>query len=278
MRIILSVLIILFCSLAAGQAQALKVKVTAQYEHLPTDEQDDLSDFAEKVEQYFNGYTWIEDEYQYDVECNAQVIIETVQKKTFEKIYKTQLIISSASGENFYDKAWEFPYEKSFPLSHTKGQFDPLTHVLDYYAMVVLAGEMDTNGLLLGTPLYDKAMDIGNQGLLSQYSRGWSQRVDELQKITHLNTRPLREVKPDFFEAVYSLNQGKNKEAYDQARKVLAGIEKVMSMQPNNRYLQVFFNSHYRELAQLFKGHNAELEKLITFDNKHRDAYRDVAE
>jgi len=262
----------------SGNAQVLKVAVTAQFEHLPTDEQDDLTEFADKVEQYFNGYTWIEDEFQYDVECNAQIIIETVQKKTFEKIYKTQFIMSSASGENFYDKMWEFPYEKSYPLSHTKSQFDPLTHVLDFYALMVLAGEMDTNGLLLGTPLYDKAMDICNQGLLSQYSRGWSQRLDELQKITHLNTRPLREVKPDFFEAIYLLSQGKDNEAYEQAKKVLAGIEKVMSTQPNNRYLQVFFNSHYRELSQLFKGRNAELEKLVNFDSKHRDAYREVAE
>ena len=111
-----------------------------------------------------------------DIRARIQVLIETVQKKTFEKIYKAQFLISSESGENFYDKIWEFPYEPSFPLEHSKSLFDPLTHFLDFYAYMILAGELDTYDLLQGTPLYDRALDIASQGVLSQYSRRRSHR------------------------------------------------------------------------------------------------------
>lgn len=273
---VLLIFILIIAGFKTGNAQVLNVTVTVQYDHLPTDEQDDLADFGDKVEQYFNGYTWVEDDYEYDVNCSVRIIIETVQKKTFEKKYKAQFLISSASGEVFYDKTWEFPYEKSYPLSHVKAQFDPVTHFLDFYAYLILAGELDTNGLFLGTPLYSKAAEIANQALLSRYPQGWNQRLQVVQMITNVRTRPLRQIKPDFFEALFQLDQENYKSAYQLGMKVLTGLEKVHNAEPNNRYLQMFFNSHYRDLGKLFRGHNAELQKLVEWDSKHRASYRDM--
>jgi hypothetical protein len=275
MKRIIALLIILIIGSLPLSAQVIDASVTMQYEHLPSDEQDDLEGLSDKIEQYFDNYDWIEDEFEYDVEVNVQIIIETVQKKTHEKLYKAQFLISSTSGENFYDKSWDFPYEPAAPLSHTKGQFDPLTHLLDFYAYMVLAGELDTYGLLLGTPLYDKAQDIANQGILSQYARGWNQRTLDLQKITNIRTRPLREVKPDFFEALYFYDEENYEEAYKYGLLVLEGIKKVFGQQPNNRYLRMFFDAHYRRLAQLFAGKKPELESLVEMDSRHRETYRE---
>ncbi len=255
-------------------AQVLNVTVSVEYGHLPDDDQSALINLGEKIEQYFNGYEWIDDEYETDVVCNVKVIVETVQKKTYEKIYKTQFVISSQSGENFYDKVWEFPYEDSSPFSHSKGQFDPITHFLDFYANMILAGELDTYGLLLGSPLYDNALDIANQGVLSDYARGWNQRSEYVQMITHIRTRPLREAKPDFFEALYLYQEGNMKEASKYAQKILEGMRKVVVSQPNNRYLRIFFEAHYKELAALFSGNFKALEELVRFDSKHREYYR----
>lgn len=267
-------LLMILIGITFSTAQVLIVTASVEYGHLPDDQRGALGNLAEKIEQYFNGYEWVDDEYETDVVCNIKVIIETVQKKTFEKIYRTQFLVSSQSGENFYDKVWEFPYEDSFPLNHSKGLFDPLTHFLDFYAYMILAGELDTYGLLLGTPLYDKALDIASQGVLSDYARGWGQRNEELQKITHIRTRPLREAKPDFFEAIYLYDEGNYIEAYKYAQKVLSAINKVYSSQPNNRYLRIFFEAHYTKLAKLFSGKFKELEALIEFDSKHRETYR----
>jgi len=156
-------------------------------------------------------------------------------------------------------------------------QFDPITKVLDYYAYMVLAGEMDTYDLMLGTPYYDTALDIANQGAFSQYTTGWSTRLKEHEKITNIRTRPLREAKPDFFEALYLFEEGNIKEARKYAQKVFKNIEQTHNNQANNKYLRIFFEAHYKELAQLFIGNVEVLEKLILIDpvQTHREFYRE---
>ena len=266
---------ILIISIAGLYAQKLNVSVKIQADHLTEEERNELEGFNQKIEDYYNNFDYIEDEFEYDVNCNVHIIIETVQQKTFEKIYRAQFLISSESGENFYDKLWEFPYDKNRSLGHAQGQFDPIAQFLDYYALVVLAGELDTNGYLLGNALYEEAMNIVNQALLSKYARGWTQRKEYLLKITDIRTRPLREVKPQFFEALYLLDEGKYDQALKLAEETLAGIKKVYDVQPNNWYLQMFFSAHYRDLANLFDGKNDQLEELIQMDGKHRETYRE---
>jgi len=270
------VLFTLFSAFAGLFAQKLNVSVKIQADHLAEEQRNELEGFDQKIEEYYNNFDYIEDEFEYDVNCNVHIIIETVQQKTFEKIYRAQFLISSESGENFYDKVWEFPYDKNRSLGHSQGQYDPVAQFLDYYALMVLAGEMDTNGYLLGNALYETAMNIVNQALLSKYSRGWSQRKDYVLKILDIRTRPLREVKPQFFEAMYQLKEGNYDKAYELAKTVFAGIQKVVEVQPNNWYLQMFLNAHYRDLANLFKDRNEELKQLADLDSKHRDTYREA--
>ena len=274
MKLIKTSLFLSIFSFTMAFSQVLDVTVSIEYGRLSNDEKKELEGFSDKVAQYFNNYDWVDDEYETDVSCNVRILIETVQKKTFEKMYKAQFLISSESGENFYDKMWEFPYEPSFPLEHTKGMFDPLTHFLDFYAYMILAGELDTYDHLQGTPLYDRALDIASQGIISQYPRGWSQRNEELLMITHIRTRPLREVKPDFFEALYLYEEGDLQEAAKHADIVLKGIRKVFTAQPNNKYLRVFFEAHHKEIAMLFEGKFDILEELTEIDSKHRETYR----
>jgi hypothetical protein len=277
MKYYIIIILVFLCSLICSlPAQVLHVTVEVDYKHLPLNEQQYLKDFAGAVEDYFNNYAWTEDEYESDIEVSIYMIIETVQQKSFEKIYKAQFQIKSVSGEGFYDKEWEFPYQPGAALDHNKTQFDPLTHFLDYYAALILAGELDSYGELLGTPYYNNAQDIANRGILSQYSRGWSTRLQELQKITHSYTLPLREAKPNFFEAAYQLQQGKLKEARTYGLKVIENIDKVLHQQPNNKYLKMFFDAHYQTFAEIFRGDQQTLDVLMRVDSPHRDTYQEM--
>lgn len=256
-------------------SQVLKVQTKIDYEHLVHEEQEELRELADKINDYYNNFAWTEDEYETDIGVNIYIIIENVRQKSHEKIYKSQFQIRSESGESFYDKEFEFPYHRNYPLEHNKVQFDPVTKVLDFYAYMILGGELDTYALMLGTPFYDKALDIANQGSFSQYTTGWSTRLKEHEKVTNIRTRPLREAKPDFFEALYYLDEGNIKEARKYAKKVMVNIEKVFKNQPNNRYLKIFFDAHYKELAQLFKGNVKVLQDLETYDPLHKNFYRE---
>ena len=266
----------LVCLFTLLRGQVIKSTAEVSYNHLPLEEHQYIEDLDMQIQDYLNNYAWTEDEYETDIDVTIYIIIETVQKKSFEKMYKAQFQIKSVSGESFYDKNWEFPYQPGYPMEHNKVQFDPLCHFIDFYVYLVLGGELDTYGLLLGTQYYDKAHDIANRGILSQYSRGWSERLNELQKITNTRTRPLREAKPDFFEALYLLQEGNEKEARVYALKVIDAIEKVVKEQPNNKYLKMFFDAHNNELAELFRNDVDVLSRLVDYDSNHRQVYRDA--
>jgi hypothetical protein len=271
---IISLLSLFF--IVTSSAQVLKAKVTIDYGHLPLEEQNYLENLAMNIEDYINNYVWTEDEYETDIDITIFIIIETVLKKSHEKIYKSQFQIKSISGESFYDKEWEFPYQPGYLFDHSKIEFDPLLNFIDYYAHLILAGELDGYSLHLGTPFYDEALSIANRGVLSKYSKGWNTRSKELQKITNVRTRPLREAKPDFFEAQYLLEEGQREEAKKYAVKVLAAIEKVVNEQPNNKYLRTFFDAHYVTFAKIFENEPKYLNLLIKYDNYHRETYRQV--
>lgn len=254
--------------------QVLKATAKLNYEHLPNEEQRELQPFKSIIEDYINNYSWTDDEYETDILVNILVLIETVHKKGHERLYKAQFQISSSSGERFYDKVWEFPYQQGIFLEHDKSQFDPISHFLDFYAYLVLGGELDSYDLLLGTPFYDKALEIVNRAMLSNYPRGWKERHDYLQNIRDPRIRSLREAKPDFFEAIYHFEEGNKKEALDFALKAMKGIEKAYQLQPNNKYMKQFFDAHHTQLADIFKGNKEILTKLVAFDSLHKEVYR----
>ena len=85
----------------------------------------------------------------------------------------------------------------------------------------------------------------------------------------------MREAKPDFFEALYYFDEGNKKEARKYAEKVLDNLDKVFKNQPNNKYLKLFFDAHYKDLAQLFKGDAKSLQQLEIYDPLHKGFYKE---
>ena len=140
---------------------------------------------------------------------------------------------------------------------------------------MILAGVLDTYDILAGSPIYNRAIEVANEALFSRYVKGWNPRKEQLLKITHALTQPLRKVKPDFFEALYLYDEGKYKEAYKFSLNTLEGIKEVFKYDPNNKYLSLFFNAHHKKIAMLFEGQIEHLKTLTILDSKHRESYRE---
>ncbi len=272
--LISSILLFLLFLVNVSNAQVLKAAVTIDFGYLPAEEVNNLKDLATNIQDFINNFAWTDDEYETDIDISIFIMIETMFVKSHEKMYKAQFQIKSVSGESFYDKEWEFTYQPGYLFDHSKIAFDALTHFIDYYCFLILAGELDGYAVNLGMPFYDDAQNLGNIGSLSKYPKGWSNRLKELQKITNARTRPLREAKPDFFEALYLFEEGNHAEARVYGIKVLDAIQKVVNEQPNNKYLKTFFDAHYVKFAKIFENDPDALNRLIIYDNYHRETYR----
>jgi hypothetical protein len=159
--------------------------------------QEELSGLDQKLNNYITNTAWSDQNQDITINCNIQLIIETFNERGSEKVYRAQFLISSPSGENYYDKAYEFSYIQGQAFESFRTSFDPLLDLVDYYIFLVIGGELDTYDLFAGTPFYDKAQDLANQGKLSNYAVGWQRRVDEVILITEGDHVPLREAKYD---------------------------------------------------------------------------------
>lgn len=274
-RVVFSVLMLTF-GLLPLRAQTIKARVSVQFQHLQATEQDFLEDLGSQLEDYINDYTWSDLDQDIVIQTTLQIIIETVTNRGSDRIYRAQFLISSPSGENFYDKGVEFTYQRSESMDHQRPIFDPLLSLVDYYIYMIMAGEMDTYIQLGGSHFYDEALNIANQGLISRYQVGWRSRLDEVKQITDGDHANLRQAKYFYYDCLYYVEEKHDKvKAREDARKVVDYLAAVQRLQPDSKALKRFFDAHYQELCKLFRydEDNSNIKRLIRIDDSHRETY-----
>lgn len=261
---------------SAVRAQTVQAKVKIQVEHLQPEDQTVLSELPRQLEEYINTYRWSEENQDIVVDCTVNLIIETVTQKGADRVYRSQFLISSPAGENFYDRTAEFLYQRGQSMDHQRAIFDPLLELVDFYVYMVLAGELDTYILLGGSAFYNQALHIANQGLVSIYPTGWRNRLEEVTLITDGDHVPLREAKFYYYECLYFIEAEPNKEqARTFSKKVVDLLEQVHQRRPNSKALKRFFDAHYQEFCNLFQydENRYNVRRLMQIDIWHGDTY-----
>lgn len=259
-------------------AQRLNCEIKVDIPRLDPNDRDDLAEFQRKLTNYMNNTRWSDNNQDIVINCNVNVIIQTVTNRGSEKVYLAQFLIGSPSGENFYDQAWEFTYFPAQAFQSFRAVFDPLLDLVDYYAFLVMAGELDTYDLFAGSPFYDRCQEISNRGQLSNYGTGWKSRLDEVILITDGDHVPLREVKYYYYQGLYFVEREPKPEyAREISKGVVDRLAKVANKRPNSRALKRFFDSHYQEFCKLFQfdSDRTNINTLMDINSAHRDKYKD---
>jgi hypothetical protein len=245
-------------------------------EHLQPQDREDLSTLQQKLTDYLNNKKWSDENQDIVLNCNVQLIVETVTNRGPEKIYRSQFLIGSPSGENYYDRSCEFIYVSGQAFDEFRSTFDPLLGIIDYYANLVIAGELDTYALFSGTPFYDHAQNIANQGQLSIYPMGWRGRLERAIQNTDGDHVELREAKFYYYEGLYFIEEEPNPEnARKFAKAVVERLTNVHSKRPSSETLKRFFDSHFQEICKLFKydSDRTNINTMLEIDALHRDTY-----
>ena len=277
LRIVSGLLFIfLLLSVTKSFAQRFQCEVKIQMSQLQPRDQDDLSDLSQKLTDYLNKKNWSDQNQDLTIKSNIQLIITTVTTRGSEKVYRAQFLISSPSGENFYDTSCEFPYFLGQAFETYRTAFDPLLDLVDFYVYMVLAGELDTYELFSGTPFYNKAQDLANQGQLSNFSTGWTGRLEDVIQITDGDHVPLREAKFYYYEGLYFVEREPNPNYARQfSTEVVRRLGMVYNKRPNSKTLKRFLDSHFQEICTLFRFDldRKNMDKMIEIDGRHRDTY-----
>lgn len=267
-------LIVLFTVLLLpifGSGQVLDPDISINAERLEPTQQSILQNLETDLEEYITSYDYTEDTYGTVVPFILQIYIQQASESGSDVTFTAQLMITNGGDQRYFDKGWEFPYNTGQVLQHEV--YSPLTSVVDFYAYLVLAGEVDTYGKLAGTQYYNAASEIANQARTSGYNKGWRDRITRLDDLK--NHRDLRMLKYTFFDAYWDYQESKIKDAKIGFNDAIRLVQEILGKNLQDKYTKMFLNGQAENFAWLAaKLEDAEaLRTLAELNPKNKETY-----
>lgn len=256
-------------------SQEIISKVSITTDPLPTNKKEELRDFAPKVEQYISSYNWTQGKYPYSLNCQVGIFFEEF-RSTYEDRYSGRFYIASETGIQHVDKYWDFAFNRGDNFAHGQPDFSPFLGLIDYYIYLVLGEEMDKVGPLQGTPYFQKALDLGNQGKFCRLPRWWDERVKYAQLFLREDHKPFRLLLSRFEQIVTFLNDGNKEETKRLSADFFKDLLEITKVEQERPFCKNFFEQNYKELlaiVKLFPG-DAMYNLLVSMDADHTDYYK----
>jgi len=290
MKLILSLFLIITSQIVG---QELNCNVTVNYENLPVVNRELLRDFAGVVESYLNSARYTNDDYATKIDCSMSIFFLSAAGD-FD--YSAQIVISSQrpvyrSERNspmltINDGQWQFQYQPGQSLYANQATYDPLTSLLDFYALIIIGMDKDSFGPFDGTPVFQKAIDIANQAATSPSNFGW-QPSSSVYNRNGLIADILRDKYSAFRGSIFDYHYGvdiysQNKQLGQQ--KIVELINILWNMYQksgsiNSVYVRTFFDAKNGEIVELLRFYpDPEIfTKLKKIDPPHTAKYDAVA-
>jgi hypothetical protein len=235
------------------------------------------------LEEYFLHHDWIEEYEGPPIPFTFRMYL-TDESVGFEDRYGARIHASNEYDLQYLDKDCHFAYQRGERLEHDAIVYHSLTGLLDYYAYLIIGGEMDKWSTLGGDSFYKAAREVVQEAQFSELYRGWNQRSEVLERILAEENLNYRKMTAVYFRALALEENDNIEEARQYGRSALAMIETILDEPVEDvdwaqRYedqIARFFEHHYREIADLFAEapQGGEVfELLMTIDPKHEEFY-----
>ena len=264
----------IFLTLSIIFPQFIEINVTIDTNRIRKNEQNTFDILKNDISEYFLNNKFNESVIDLELSLDVHIIIESYLDSGSEKIVNSQIIISNQADQYYYAKGVDFPYHKGQSLSKTPF-FEPLTSLLDYYANLFIATELDTYDYLGGDSYFVKSDQIGSYGCDSNYSRGWESRKKKLNELKH--NRYLRAIRFHYFSIIDILDSGKkeNKAIYTHLEQCIDNINSIIELYGENRNTSLFLDYYGEHLANLFKNYNLlnGIDKIRKLNSKNDSMY-----
>ena len=281
-RVILSLSILLLwgttteCLSFAGNDSPMEVKVKVILEKLPLIKREKMKDFEQKVFKYINDHEWFDPKDLPPFELNFQFVLEDLPSN-IEDRYRCSILVAGPDIQ-YYDRRGVFPFQEGESLEHD-GQFTPLKGLIDFYVYLIIANEYDKLGYLEGTPFFEKAKAVMQQGKFDRFFTGWDRREELLDKIFSQNYKRFREMKDYYFYALSILEDDEDK-AREYILQALGMLEEVLTADRDLDAAKQFIDAHYQEILEIFKDESNKkaIEILLKLDPDRKDIYEKFLE
>jgi len=271
-------------------SQELNCNVIVNFQNVPVKNRELLVDFKNVVENYMNTTRFTDLNWDGDkIDCSANIFFTSAGS---DVSYSAQIVVVSQrpvyqSTRNsalltVNDAEWSFNYEVGQSMYANLDAFDPLTSLLDFYALIIIGFDMDTWEEFGGTPYFNKAFDIVNLASTSSNKTGWPPS-NKVYSRWGLVSDAVNEKYAAFRSAIFDYHYGidifvQNKEVGQT--KIVELIDVLYDL--NQRLgitksvlIQTFFNAKFGEITDHLKDYpdKTVFTKLKKVDPSHAGRY-----
>ena len=283
-----TVLFLLFLSFTTF-AQELNCRVEVNYQNLPVNNRELLTDFAGVIENYMNSTRFTNEDWAQKIDCSMSIFFTSASS---DIDYSAQIVVVSQrpvykSTKNsavltVNDGQWQFRYQKGQALYANQTSFDPLSSFLDFYALIIIGMDMDTFAPLGGTVYFKRAQDIVNLGSGSASSLGWQSSSSTYSRwglVNDILSATYSFFRNSIFDYHYGIDiSGQNKQLGQSKIAGLVNVlwimyEKLGSI--NSVYVRTFFDAKYGEIIDNLRDYpDPEIfTQLKKIDPPHSSKY-----
>jgi len=276
-RLVLIFSMVLFIGIpskAPARDKKVRAKVSVILDKLPAEKKKRMANFQDRLANYLNSRAWIEENYVYPFEVGVQLFLED-EFSTVEDRYRCSLLVSGPDIQ-YYDKRGRFPFQENEELKQNN-EYVPALGLIDFYVYLVIANELDKYGALEGTPYFEKARSVLQQGKFSRFFEGWDRREENLQAILSTNYKKFRELKDYYFYGLSLEKPDELAQKRDYIKQAVQKLEEVLKENNDNLAAKQFIDAHHQEIIELFRdtGDNTVFKILIRLDPERAKLYEE---
>lgn len=310
---LISTACVLMLSAVALMGQEIRATVSVDFAPgFNINEQDNFASFRQELQAYLNTQSFTGKEMKSEADkilwkdepVNVNISI-TILSGTQTTRYNATMLVTArrtlygtkkqSATVQFLDTKLMFPYQRGSSFAYQPLRFDDLLSVLDFYALLCIGFDLDSFYPLGGTAYFQRAQQTLQMAgtTQSQYvsmgeDNGWNLRGDDPGRITRasivselLDARygELRTLTSAYYLNGLDFLGDKPDEAKATIDELLTKFADFKDKLPNRSALfQLFFDSKFRELAELFRGYKSEKvwDKLKYNDPSRTIIYEDT--
>lgn len=270
-------IVLLLFSTVWLQAQSVKADISVDAKNLDDLPRQAVSRLAYDIAYYIENTKWTFDELPSDFLIQATIYLDSYTESGYQKIYTGKAFWGNGDDQKYFDKSWQFAFNEGDAIVRTNG-FHSLSSFIDYWTLTLLAGDLDTWTEFGGDHLYREAREIARRGTGDQFSQGWKDRLEDVEKLSR--DQNYRKMKFAYYEAIDLWDSGQQTEALSSLKKFMSNLEISLKRQDTRIFAQNFLNAKYKELGDfLWEVKDLSLiNRLIRLDETHNTYYQEVLE
>ncbi len=237
-------IILLFITSSLVFAQTFVPNVSIEGNNLNAQEERIIEELKYTIEQYISSNSFSHEMYELTVPYRITIYVTQISKSGAKMTISTNAFFSNEYDQRYIDNSWVFEFAEGEAL-YREMMYHSLRDIIDYYGYLIMASEMDGIEELGGNSIFDLANEIYSRGSSSQWSKGWSSRKEDFDKLT--GDFRLRRARYLYNQAIWAIDDGQGTKGWYFLEDALKYLIDSLKLDAQNKFLNFFIDKHYKD-------------------------------